>query len=73
MLASGLHSSKTASENRAGRPEARTRCDVDEMRRLTEIGFALHESSRAGGALVTMPLPDRESIHVDSRRWGSDP
>ena len=56
-----------------GGPEARTRCDVDEMRRLTEIGFALHESSRAGGALVTMPLPDRESIHVDSRRWGSDP
>ena len=55
-----------------GGPDARTRCDVDEMRRLTEIGFALHESSRAGGALVTMPLPERESIHVDSRRWGSD-
>ena len=57
------------------RPETRTRCDVPEMRKLTEIGFALHASSSKGGALVTLPVAEaeRRSIHVDSRRWGNDP
>jgi hypothetical protein len=43
------------------------------MPRLTEIGFALHESSAQGGALVTLPLASRDSVRVDSRRWGNDP
>jgi hypothetical protein len=30
----------------------KTRCDVPEIRRATEIGFAIHESSRRNGAVV---------------------
>ena len=58
-----------------GGPEVRTRCDIAEMRKLTEIGFALHVSSSRDGALVQLPLrgSERNSIHVDSRRWGNDP
>ena len=58
-----------------GGPEVRTRCDITEMRKLTEIGFALHASSIRDGALVQLPLrgSERNSIHVDSRRWGNDP
>jgi hypothetical protein len=60
---------------RASDPDVRTRCDIAEMRKLTEIGFALHASSSKGGALVRLPVSpaERESIRVDSRRWGNDP
>ena len=49
----------------------RTACDIDEARRATEIGFALHASSAAGGARVGVPVADR-SMRIESYPWGNE-
>ena len=48
----------------------KTLCDVEETRRLTEIGFAFHASNALGGARVDMPVTDR-TLRIDSRPWGN--
>jgi len=49
----------------------RTLCDVEETRRATEIGFAIHASNLLDGARVSFPVKNR-SIKIDSRPWGND-
>ena len=56
---------------RAVRAAGTTRCDRPQIRRATEIGFAVHESSTAGGATVTLPLAHR-TRRIDPRAWGND-
>ena len=48
-----------------------TSCDVDEARRSTEIGFAIHASDRAGGARVGYPVSDRTQ-RIESFPWGNE-
>ena len=48
-----------------------TQCDVPQIRRATEIGFAIHESYAAGGAAVTLPVAHR-SRRIDPFPWGND-
>ena len=48
-----------------------TACDLDEARRATEIGFALHASSVAAGARVEVPVADR-SMRIESYPWGNE-
>ena len=48
-----------------------TQCDVAQIRRATEIGFAVHESHAAGGAAVTLPAA-RRTRRIDPRAWGND-
>ncbi len=48
-----------------------TACDIEEARRATEIGFALHASSAAGGARVEVPVGDR-SMRIESYPWGNE-
>ncbi len=48
-----------------------TACDVDEARRATEIGFALHASSVAAGTRVEVPIADR-SMRIESYPWGNE-
>ena len=48
-----------------------TQCDVAQIRRATEIGFAVHESHAAGGAAVTLPVAAR-TRRIDPRAWGND-
>ena len=55
----------------AVRDGAATRCDVPQVRRATEIGFAVHESHAAGGAAVTLPVASR-TRRIDPRAWGND-
>lgn len=54
----------------AVRTGGKTMCDVEETRRLTEIGFAFHASHQLGGARVDMPVMDR-TLRIDSRPWGN--
>ena len=56
---------------RAVRDSTTTRCDVPQIRRATEIGFAVHESNAAGGAAVSLPVAHR-SRRIDPRAWGND-
>jgi predicted dehydrogenase len=49
----------------------RTACDVEQVRRATEIGFAIHLSSRRDGARVTLPAEER-SLCVESFPWGNE-
>ncbi|MDE0448743.1 MAG: Gfo/Idh/MocA family oxidoreductase [Spirochaetaceae bacterium] len=56
---------------RAVRTRGATQCDVEQIRRATEIGFAVHESHAAGGAAVTLPVADR-TRRIDPRAWGND-
>ena len=49
----------------------RTACDLEETRRATEIGFAIHASDALGGSRVTFPVNNR-TIKVDSRPWGNE-
>ena len=56
---------------RAVRESSTTRCDVRQIRRATEIGFAVHESHAAGGASVNLPVSDR-TRRIDPRAWGND-
>lgn len=51
------------------RTGGRTACDVEETRRSTEIGFAIHASNALGGARVSIPVEDR-TIRIDGRPWG---
>ena len=48
-----------------------TACDIEEARRATEIGFAIHASHRTGGARVTYPIADR-SHRIESLPWGNE-
>ena len=49
----------------------RTACDVDEARRATEIGLAVHASSAAGGRRLRMEEVDRQ-LRVESLPWGNE-
>ena len=55
----------------AVRTRGTTQCDVEQVRRATEIGFAVHESHAARGAAVTVPVADR-TRRIDPRAWGND-
>jgi predicted dehydrogenase len=55
----------------AVRSGGQTACDLDEARRATEIGFAIHASHRAGGARMDLPLADR-TLRVESFPWGNE-
>ena len=48
-----------------------TACDVEEARRATEIGFAVHASDAADGARVALPLADR-THRIESFPWGNE-
>ena len=54
---------------KAIRTGGRTLCDVEETRRVTEIGFALHASNDLGGARVSIPVENR-TIRINGRPWG---
>ena len=56
---------------RAVREGGRTACDIAEVRRATEIGFAIHSSSAQRGARVCVPAADRQ-LRVESFPWGND-
>ena len=49
----------------------RTKCDVDQARRATEIGFAIHESSKELGAKIYLPVSDR-LLRIESFPWGNE-
>ena len=49
----------------------RTACDIEHVRRATEIGFAIHGSSMQGGAKVDLPLAER-SFRIESYPWGNE-
>ncbi len=49
----------------------RTACDVEEARRATEIGFAVHLSHARLGARVDLPAADRE-LRIPSFPWGNE-
>ena len=55
----------------AARNNSHTACDLDEARRATEIGFAIHSSHRAGGARMELPLADR-TLRIESFPWGNE-
>ena len=55
----------------AVRTRGATQCDVPQIRRATEIGFAIHESHAAGGAAVSLPVTHRIR-RIDPRPWGND-
>ena len=48
-----------------------TACGVEEARRSTEMGFAIHASDRAGGARVSYPVADR-ALRIESFPWGNE-
>jgi len=50
----------------------RTACDIEQARRATSIGFAIHHSSNNGGARVDIADVDR-SLRVPSNPWGNEP
>ena len=49
----------------------RTACDINHARRATEIGFAIHHSSKQGGAKIALSDVDR-SLRVQSFLWGNE-
>tara|TARA_B100000686_G_C16767200_1_gene962623 strand:+ start:1352 stop:2386 length:1035 start_codon:yes stop_codon:yes gene_type:complete len=49
----------------------RTSCDIDEARRATEIGFAVHASNKLNGAKVQLPLKERNT-KIESFPWGNE-
>ena len=49
----------------------RTACDVEEARRATEIGFAVHLSHARQGARIDLPAADR-GIRIPSFPWGNE-
>ena len=55
----------------AAQTGGRTACDIEHVRRATEIGFAIHASSAEGGARVDLPVADR-SFRVESYPWGNE-
>lgn len=48
-----------------------TACDVEEARRATEIGFAVHLSHAQKGARVDLPAADRD-LRIPSFPWGNE-
>jgi predicted dehydrogenase len=53
------------------REGGRTACDAAEARRATEIGFAIHASSLAGGRRLALSEVDR-TLRVPSFPWGNE-
>ena len=49
----------------------RTLCDVEEARRATEIGFAVHLSHARRGACIDLPAVDR-GLRIPSFPWGNE-
>ena len=49
----------------------RTACDVEEARRATEIGFAVHLSHAGDGARIELPAADR-ALRIPSFPWGNE-
>lgn len=48
-----------------------TACGVEQARRATEIGFAIHTSHLHTGARVALPLADR-TLSIPSFPWGNE-
>ena len=48
-----------------------TACDLEEARRATEIGFAIHTSHRTNGARIPLPVADR-TLRIESFPWGNE-
>lgn len=48
-----------------------TACDIEQARRATEIGFAIHLSHLRGGARVTLPAAER-TLSIPSFPWGNE-
>ena len=48
-----------------------TACDVEEARRATEIGFAIHLSHARHGARIELPAANRE-LRIPSFPWGNE-
>jgi UDP-N-acetyl-2-amino-2-deoxyglucuronate dehydrogenase len=48
-----------------------TACDLEQARRATEIGFAIHISHQQNGARVTLPVADR-TLSIPSFPWGNE-
>jgi hypothetical protein len=48
-----------------------TACDLEQARRATEIGFAIHLSHRRDGARVMLPALDR-TLSIPSFPWGNE-
>ena len=55
----------------AVRAGGRTACDLDEARRATLIGFAVHDLSRQGGRRITPDEVD-PALRVESFPWGNE-
>jgi predicted dehydrogenase len=53
------------------RTQTRSSCDIDQCRKVTEIGLALHASQKVNGAKVMLPLKDR-TLRVESYPWGNE-
>ena len=49
----------------------RTACDIEHVRRATEIGFAIHGSSMKDGGRVNLPFAGR-SFCIESFPWGNE-
>lgn len=49
----------------------RTACDVEQARRATEIGFAIHLSHARQGARIDLPAADRD-LSIPSFPWGNE-
>ena len=49
----------------------RTACDIDQARRATAIGFAIHHSSRQEGAQIALANVDK-TLQVNSFPWGNE-
>jgi len=59
------------SRDGAGAGGTQTACDVEAARRASEIGFAVHASSAAGGQRVAIAAVDR-SLSIPSFLWGNE-
>lgn len=53
------------------RTGGKTACDVQEARRSTEIGFAIHASSILNGVRLPIPITAR-AIQIESFLWGNE-
>ena len=48
-----------------------TACDVEQARRASEIGFAIHASSALGGRRLSVAEVDR-TLRIESFKWGNE-
>lgn len=55
----------------AATDSAATACDLEQARRATEIGFAIHLSHRRDGSRITLPAVDR-TLSIPSFPWGNE-